>query len=74
MMTRVRAVLDDGLRRQQFETALRISQVERTFQAQRRADMVKVQQTFDLLDGGLPTLQQQSKPEYIRLFPVNLKK
>jgi hypothetical protein len=75
LMTRVRALVDDSYRRQQIEMAYRISQVEGDFQAQRKADLVRVQQSFGQLEGPQPSLQQQRQMmNYIRLNPVSLKK
>jgi predicted anti-sigma-YlaC factor YlaD len=75
LMTRVRALVDESYRRQQIEMAYRISLFERDYQAQRKADLVRVQQTFGQLEGAPPSLQEQRQMmNYIRLNPVSLKK
>ncbi|HEX7487036.1 MAG TPA: zf-HC2 domain-containing protein [Vicinamibacterales bacterium] len=75
LMTRVRALIDESYRRQQIEMAYRISLFERDYQAQRKADLVRVQQTFGQLEGAPPSLQEQRQMmNYIRLNPVSLKK
>jgi anti-sigma factor RsiW len=72
VMARVHALLDESERRQEVQMAYRLSQVASDFQAQRKADLLRVQQTFGQLDGP-PTLQPaRQKVNYF--FPVSLKK
>ena len=76
-LSRVRTLLDERVgeseRRQQVEMAYRISQLAGDFQAQRKADLVRVQQTFGQLDGPPPSLDQQRQMTRY-LFPVSLRK
>lgn len=75
VMAQVHQLIDESYRRQQVEVAYRINQMEREFQAQRRADLVKYQPSFGQLDGPpiyLP--EQRQMMNYIRLNPVTLKK
>jgi anti-sigma factor RsiW len=75
LMAKVHALIDESYQRQQAALSYSISRVERDIQAQRKADMVRVQQTYGLLDGPTPTLQEQRQMmNYIRLNPVSLKK
>jgi hypothetical protein len=71
----VQAMIDDNAQRQQLWTSYRINQVMGEFQAQRRADLMKVQQNFDRLD-ALPSAitTPRDKPLMNNLFPVTLKK
>jgi hypothetical protein len=73
-MQRVHTLLDESERRQQIEMAYRISQVMTDVQAQRRADMVRVQQSI----GGFPdspTASPQQRRQLMGdLFPVSLKR
>lgn len=77
-LSRVHTLLDERVgeseRRQQVEMAYRISQLAGDFQAQRKADLVRVQQTFRQLDGLPPSLEQQRQVWGPALFPVSLKK
>jgi anti-sigma factor RsiW len=72
VMARVHALLEDSERRQEVQMAYRLSQVASDFQAQRKADLLRVQQTFGQLDGP-PTLQP-SRQKVNYFFPVSLKK
>jgi hypothetical protein len=75
VMAQVRQLIDESYRRQQVEVAYRINQMEREFQGQRKADLVKYQPSFGQLDGPpiyLP--EQRQMMNYIRLNPVTLKK
>jgi hypothetical protein len=73
LMAKVHALIDDSYQRQQVALAFSISRVERDIQAQRKADLVRVQQSFGLLEGPTP-LDQRQMMNYIRLNPVSLKK
>jgi anti-sigma factor RsiW len=72
VMARVHALLDESERRQEVQMAYRLSQVASEFQAQRKADMLRVQQNFGQLEGP-PTLQP-SRQKVNYFFPVSLKK
>jgi hypothetical protein len=75
LMSEVRALVDESDHRQQVAMAYRISQLERDIQAQRKADFVRVQQTFGQLDGPpVYAPEQRQMMNYIRLNPVSLKK
>jgi hypothetical protein len=51
IIRRVRAMIDQSEARQQRELALRLSDVVRDFDTQRRADLLQVQQNFGQLEG-----------------------
>ena len=51
ILRRVRAMIDQSEARQQRELALRLSDVVRDFDTQRRADLLQVQQNFGQLEG-----------------------
>jgi hypothetical protein len=51
ILRRVRAMIDQSEARQQRELALRMADVIRDFDAQRRADLLQVQQNFGQLEG-----------------------
>jgi hypothetical protein len=51
ILRRVRAMIDQSEAKQQRELALRLSDVVRDFDTQRRADLVQVQQNFGQLEG-----------------------
>jgi hypothetical protein len=51
ILRRVRAMIDQSEARQQRELALRLADVVRDFDAQRRADLIQVQQNFGQLEG-----------------------
>jgi hypothetical protein len=51
VLRRVRAMIDQSEARQQRELALRLSDVVRDFDTQRRADLLQVQQNFGQLEG-----------------------
>jgi hypothetical protein len=71
-MQRVHTLLEESERRQQIEMAYRISQVMTDVQSQRRADMLRVQQTV----GGILEVPspQQRRQLMDNLFPVSLKR
>jgi anti-sigma factor RsiW len=72
-MGAVQAMIDDSAQRQQLWTSYRINQVMGDFQAQRRADLARVQQNFDRLD-ALPSAITAPRGPMNNLFPVTLKK
>jgi len=49
LIRRVRALLDESEQRQQRELALRLAEVVRDTQVQRRADLVKIDQSLGVL-------------------------
>jgi hypothetical protein len=51
ILRRVRAMIDQSEAKQQRELALRLSDVVRDFDTQRRADLMQVQQNFGQLEG-----------------------
>jgi hypothetical protein len=69
IMTNVQAMIADSLERQQLWTSIRINQVVGEFQAQRRADQMRVQPT-DATSPAVPRQREMMK----NLFPVTLKK
>jgi anti-sigma factor RsiW len=71
----IQGMIDDSAQRQQLWTSYRINQVMSEFQAQRRADLVRVQQNLDRLD-ALPSAitTPRDRPLMNNLFPVTLKK
>jgi anti-sigma factor RsiW len=73
LMSRVHALVDESYHRQQIEMAYRISQVVGEFQAQRKNDILRVQQVYPQLEGLPPSLQPR-RPTMMNLFPVSLKK
>jgi hypothetical protein len=51
LMRRVQSLIDDSERRQRQELALRLTQVNRDFEIQRRADLMKINADFRQLQG-----------------------
>lgn len=51
MLRQVRALLDDSERRQEHQLALRLAQTIRDVDTQRRADLVRIEQTMGTLEG-----------------------
>jgi len=72
-MGAIQAMIDDSAQRQQLWTSYRISQVMGDLQAQRRADLARVQQNLDRLD-ALPATNTAPRGPMDNLFPVSLKK
>ncbi len=71
----VQAMIDDNAQRQQLWTSYRINQMVGELQAQRKADLVRVQQNLDRLDASpLPVGVPRDRPLMNNLFPVTLKK
>ncbi len=67
LMKRVRALLDDSERRQQRELALRVAELVRDMDAQRRADLLRIQQGFGRLEGltGAEVARQREMLNYL---------
>ena len=61
VLRQVRALLQDSERRQQSELALRVAQAERDIQAQRQADLVKIDRTLGLIQSrtGMEVMRTQ---------------
>jgi anti-sigma factor RsiW len=74
ILANVQAMIDDSAQRQQLWTAYRINQVVGEFQAQWRADLVRVQQTGGTVPAPAGPRQPQMQPQMRNLFPVTLKK
>jgi hypothetical protein len=55
--TRVRALIEESERRQQRELALRIAELARDVQAQRRSDLEKIQYSLNVLESNLGAVQ-----------------
>jgi hypothetical protein len=66
-MAQVRQLVDASETRQQREMALRISQVVRDMDTQRRADMARVADGIGVLEGrtGAVTVQQREMMNYL---------
>ncbi len=63
----VRAALADSEQRQQRELALRVAQVQRDFEGQRRADLVRIEESFGQLGGwtGAEVSRQRDMLNYL---------
>jgi hypothetical protein len=68
VLARVRALLDESEQRQQRELALRVTQVMRDFETQRRADLAQIQGNFRQIEGvtGAQVREQQEVMNYLR--------
>jgi hypothetical protein len=66
-LARVRALIQDSERRQQQELALRLTQLGRDLDLQRRADLVRIDQGFGQLEGrtGAEVARQREMLNYI---------
>src|SRR5205823_14411677 len=64
---RVRALLDESEKRQQRELALRVAEVLRDVNAQRQADLVKIDRSLGQMnnDLGVQVLQQRQSLNYL---------
>jgi len=64
---RVRALIEDSERRQKSELALRVAQVMRDVDAQRRADLVKIDQSLGQLSNntGVEVMRQRQLLNYL---------
>lgn len=67
VLDRVRALLDESEQRQQRELALRVTQVMRDFDTQRRADLAQIQGNFRQIEGvtGAQVREQQEVMNYL---------
>ena len=67
VMRRVRALLDEGEKRQQRELALRVGEVLRDVNAQRQADLVKIDRSLGLVQNnlGVEVLKQRERVNYL---------
>jgi hypothetical protein len=61
LLRQVRQLLQDSERRQQNELALRVAEVARDMQAQRQADLVKIDRTLGLMQSrtGMEVMRTQ---------------
>lgn len=67
MLRQVRKLIEESERRQQRELALRLTQVVQDFDAQRRADLVRIEQGFGQLEGitGEEAARQRALLNYL---------
>jgi hypothetical protein len=63
----VRALLDESEKRQQRELALRVAEVLRDVNAQRQADLVKIDRNLGQMENtlGVQVLQQRQQVNYL---------
>jgi anti-sigma factor RsiW len=68
VLARVRALLDESEQRQQRELALRVTQVMRDVDTQRRVDLAQIQGNFRQIEGvtGAQVREQQEVMNYLR--------
>jgi Putative zinc-finger len=68
VVQRVRTLLAESEQRQQREMAIRLSQVLRDVDTQRRMDLARIEQTFGQMEGvtGAELLQQREAINYLR--------
>ena len=66
-LKRVRSLLDESEKRQQRELALRVAEVLRDVNAQRQADLVKIDRSLGQMnnDLGVQVLQQRQSLNYL---------
>ena len=67
LLHRVRALVDESERRQQRELALRLAEVVRDVNAQRQADLVKIDRNLGMIqrDTGVEAMKQREMINYI---------
>ena len=67
LMRRVRAILDEGEKRQQRELALRVSELLRDVNAQRQADLVRIDRSLGVVENnlGVEVLKQRERVNYL---------
>ena len=67
IMRRVRALLDEGEKRQQRELALRVGEVIRDINAQRQADLVRIDRSLGVVQNnlGVEVLKQRERVNYL---------
>ena len=66
LLRRVRALLDESEKRQQRELALRVAEVLRDVNAQRQADLIKIDRNLDGMQNklGVEVFQQRQSLNY----------
>jgi len=67
LMRRVRMMVDEGEKRQQRELALRVGEVLRDVNAQRQADLVRIDRSLGLVENniGVEVLKQRERVNYL---------
>ena len=67
LLRRVRALIDEGEKRQQRELALRVGEVLRDVNAQRQADLVRIDRSLGLVQNnlGVEVLKQRERVNYL---------
>jgi hypothetical protein len=67
VLRQVRALIEESERRQQRELALRVAQVTQDFEAQRRADLVRIEQNMGEIQGvtGAEAVRQRELLNYL---------
>lgn len=67
LLARVRTLIEESEQRQQRELALRVGQVAREFEAQRRVDLAQIQRTFGQMEGlaGAQVREQRDMLNYL---------
>jgi hypothetical protein len=67
LLRQVRALIEESERRQQRELALRVAQVTQDFEAQRRADLVRIEQNMGEIQGvtGAEAVRQRELLNYL---------
>jgi hypothetical protein len=67
LMRRVRAMLDEGEKRQQRELALCVSELLRDVNAQRQADLVRIDRSLGVVENnlGVEVLKQRERVNYL---------
>ena len=67
VLRRVRALLEESERKQQRELALRVAQVIRDVNAQREADLVKIDRSLGLIQNntGVEAMKQRELLNYL---------
>jgi anti-sigma factor RsiW len=67
LMRRVRTMLDEGEKRHQRELALRVGEVLRDVNAQRQADLVRIDRSLGLVENnlGVEVLKQRERVNYL---------
>jgi hypothetical protein len=67
LLSQVRSLVDESERRQQRELALRLAQVVQDFDAQRRTDLVRIEQGFGQIESltGQEAARQREITNYL---------
>jgi hypothetical protein len=68
LLARVRALIDESEQRQQREMSIRLAQVLRDMDMQRRTDLARIEDTFGQMQGltGAELLQQREVINYLQ--------